>query len=611
MAFKFVVLAALVAVANAGAIVAPFGYAAPAQLAYASAPVGYAQPIAKTVVAKTIDTEFDPHPQYSYAYDVQDGLTGDSKGQHETREGDVVHGSYNLLEADGTRRIVDYTADPVNGFNAVVRKEPAAVAVKAVAAAPVVKAVAHAPVAFAAPQYAQYAAPALYAAHAQYPPIVKTVSHAPIVAQPALQYAQYAHAPLAYARSVGNWCFDNWGGSVAGVLSVLRNWGRVNSWRRVNSWGRVNAWACRKSFHHRCCNGSRISQWGTYWSSITKRRSDGSGMGNSHEGESESHLPRPSIRTPPVQVARHNQKVLKFVDENDDGISGLWYFDGAPCGMCYGNGIMMFEADSCRWLLTCKQRRRQVRLRYPLLPPRKSTPPAPREGDIMYRNDVPIGKVASDGVIYDIHIKGEPQSVSPRDGDTLVLNGRPSSRDLFQFVVLTGLVAVANAGYLEAPAPLGYAPVGYAQPIAKAVVAKTVDTEFDHHPQYSYAYDVQDGLTGDSKGQHETRDGDLVQGSYNFLEADGTRRIVDYTADSVNGFNAVVRKEPAAVAVKAVAHAPIVAAPQYAQYAQYEHAPVAKSFIQPAAQYAQYSHDPVEYAPEPHYGYAAAPGYYH
>jgi hypothetical protein len=28
-----------------------------------------------------------------------------------------------LIEADGTRRIVDYTADPVHGFNAVVHKE--------------------------------------------------------------------------------------------------------------------------------------------------------------------------------------------------------------------------------------------------------------------------------------------------------------------------------------------------------------------------------------------------------------------------------------------------------------------------------------------------------
>lgn len=66
---------------------------------------------------------YDSHPQYTYAYDVQDTLTGDAKSQHESRNGDIVSGSYSLIEADGTRRIVNYTADPVNGFNAVVRRE--------------------------------------------------------------------------------------------------------------------------------------------------------------------------------------------------------------------------------------------------------------------------------------------------------------------------------------------------------------------------------------------------------------------------------------------------------------------------------------------------------
>lgn len=45
--------------------------------------------------------DFDPNPQYSFAYDVQDHLTGDSKSQHESRQGDVVHGSYSLVDADG------------------------------------------------------------------------------------------------------------------------------------------------------------------------------------------------------------------------------------------------------------------------------------------------------------------------------------------------------------------------------------------------------------------------------------------------------------------------------------------------------------------------------
>lgn len=50
---------------------------------------------------------------------MQDGLTGDSKSQHETRSGDVVHGSYSLIDADGHKRTVEYTADDHNGFNAV------------------------------------------------------------------------------------------------------------------------------------------------------------------------------------------------------------------------------------------------------------------------------------------------------------------------------------------------------------------------------------------------------------------------------------------------------------------------------------------------------------
>lgn len=53
-----------------------------------------------------------------------------------------------MVEPDGTRRIVEYTADPVNGFNAVVHKEGAVVkAVKTIA--PVAKIAA--PLAFGHP----------------------------------------------------------------------------------------------------------------------------------------------------------------------------------------------------------------------------------------------------------------------------------------------------------------------------------------------------------------------------------------------------------------------------------------------------------------------------
>ncbi|KAG8236746.1 hypothetical protein J437_LFUL017001 [Ladona fulva] len=62
------------------------------------------------------------YPKYQFNYGVNDPHTGDIKNQWEERDGDVVKGSYSLHEADGTVRIVDYTADKINGFNAVVHK---------------------------------------------------------------------------------------------------------------------------------------------------------------------------------------------------------------------------------------------------------------------------------------------------------------------------------------------------------------------------------------------------------------------------------------------------------------------------------------------------------
>lgn len=85
-----------------------------------------------------LNTEFDPHPQYAFAYNVQDALTGDSKSQQEVRDGDVVKGSYSVVDADGSLRTVFYTADSVNGFNAVVQRGP----VPVLAARPAVAAVA-------------------------------------------------------------------------------------------------------------------------------------------------------------------------------------------------------------------------------------------------------------------------------------------------------------------------------------------------------------------------------------------------------------------------------------------------------------------------------------
>ncbi|XP_046990313.1 cuticle protein 19.8-like [Schistocerca americana] len=118
MASKLIVLAAVVC-------------AAAAQLVVPRAPI--ATPLAAAIAAG----EYDPHPQYTYGYSVQDAITGDAKSQQESRDGDVVQGSYSLVEPDGSVRIVEYVADPVNGFNAVVRKEAAVAPAPVLRAAPV------------------------------------------------------------------------------------------------------------------------------------------------------------------------------------------------------------------------------------------------------------------------------------------------------------------------------------------------------------------------------------------------------------------------------------------------------------------------------------------
>lgn len=64
----------------------------------------------------------------------------------------------------------------------------------------------------------------------------------------------------------------------------------------------------------------------------------------------------------------------------------------------------------------------------------------------------------------------------------------------------------------------------------------------DHHPEYKFEYGVKDAHTGDHKDQWESRHGDQVKGAYSLKESDGTTRVVEYTADKHNGFNAIVKK---------------------------------------------------------------------
>ena len=68
----------------------------------------------------------DPNPpHYEYKYEVSDPVTGDQHAQQETRNDDVVDGSYSVLDPDGFLRTVIYHADDEKGFTAEVQKSPA------------------------------------------------------------------------------------------------------------------------------------------------------------------------------------------------------------------------------------------------------------------------------------------------------------------------------------------------------------------------------------------------------------------------------------------------------------------------------------------------------
>jgi hypothetical protein len=109
-----------------------------------------------------------------------------------------------------------------------------------------------------------------------------------------------------------------------------------------------------------------------------------------------------------------------------------------------------------------------------------------------------------------------------------------------QGVIVVIAVIVSAAGqnafsYRKVPLPV-YSPAF--DQITKAILPEPTSV-----PLYSYDYAVNDPYSGDTKTQQESRDGDVVRGSYSLVDADGTRRVVEYYADALHGFNAVVRKE--------------------------------------------------------------------
>ena len=152
----------------------------------------------------------------------------------------------------------------------------------------------------------------------------------------------------------------------------------------------------------------------------------------------------------------------------------------------------------------------------------------------------------------------------------------------FKLVIFFAAASMASAGLIPA-----YEQQSYYQPAATVYKQAAVLKQVVHEEpaNYDFNYDVHDPHTGDVKQQHETAHDGAIQGQYSLIDADGYRRIVDYTADDHHGFNANVRREPVeghkiiktvqpAIAVQKIIAQPAIAVQKYiAPAPQYYSAP--------------------------------------
>ncbi|XP_001354092.2 protein Ycf2 [Drosophila pseudoobscura] len=106
---------------------------------------------------------------------------------------------------------------------------------------------------------------------------------------------------------------------------------------------------------------------------------------------------------------------------------------------------------------------------------------------------------------------------------------------LLGLIVGLGMIGVCSA--------VGYSYTRFEGPVAgpeRLVTVHNGRTDYVARPEYSFAYGVEDGKTRVLQNRKETRNGDEVRGVYSVVDPDGTLRVVKYTADDANGFQAEV-----------------------------------------------------------------------
>ncbi|PSN53437.1 hypothetical protein C0J52_05130 [Blattella germanica] len=368
--------------------------------------------------AKAID--YYAHPRYHFNYGVKDQHTGDLKSQWEHRDGDVVKGSYSVLEPDGSVRTVDYTADDHNGFNAVVKKSGPA----------------HHPVTkHVSPSYHE-SSPSLeslesFPKHVSSISLTKSVSlHKPELslasipkAIPPTKPSSSYYPEYASALKATNGNMFIWWTEVAKVSKFNRLQIEISSFF-LCIW-----WVFKKMIH--------IKKIQFYQKMLS------------------------------VLFCVFHNVLYTFSPFNKMHFEISYYFSENP--MEYVHSLSLYI----------------------------------------------LGKPKLIIFDADLHILSHAEFTRLPKGFELSRRNYKLVEDLSYICAVLMLMVATSFGGLYTP---------------------------ESHPTYSFDYSVQDPHTGDAKSQWETRDGDVVRGQYSVVEPDGTVRVVEYTADDKNGFQAVVKK---------------------------------------------------------------------
>lgn len=90
----------------------------------------------KYFIIKQIFSFQNSNPNYQFGFDVKDDEYTNYQNRKEVRDGNVIKGSYSVVDSDGFIRTVTYTADPKEGFKADVVREPTDIVVKVPTPAP-------------------------------------------------------------------------------------------------------------------------------------------------------------------------------------------------------------------------------------------------------------------------------------------------------------------------------------------------------------------------------------------------------------------------------------------------------------------------------------------